>query len=466
MQVHHRRPTTPFGSGLNSNPLRQTASLSGLPLSPQSALSQRPGVALRAGLGALPRSSKALTTGGACAPSHWLYSGRRGGEASAGAQESGFSELDAELPRGGWPVRELIELLLPKPGCGELGLLTPLLRKLTRAGKTVALIAPPHTPFAEALDAQGIYVDHLLIIHPKRDEHGKIDTADLLWAAEQALKSAQFGAVVMWLPKHIKPEQLRRLHSAAHSSPGAVFACRPLTAQFENSPASLRVALGVGASIGTSMGMGMASNPHAPPLQPAAAFSINKLPVLISSIHYSALNSEAKQTHYSQSLGATNKKPSDVADRHLGLHILKRQGAAMLRPIRLQLQMLGVATATSLASAMHPPSLTQASQIHASPSHTLRGHAPLSHTPLFCTPPSHTPPSHAPLSHTSLTQASQTHTAPAQASLRPTSPSPAQASRAELVQQHQNATGQFMRGRFDDIMAALDAAAARELAVA
>ena len=34
---------------------------------------------------------------------------------------SGFDELDRELPGGGWPTRNLTELLLPAEGLGEIG---------------------------------------------------------------------------------------------------------------------------------------------------------------------------------------------------------------------------------------------------------------------------------------------------------------------------------------------------------
>ncbi|PQJ25566.1 hypothetical protein BSZ31_11905 [Limnobacter sp. SAORIC-690] len=44
---------------------------------------------------------------------------------------SGFAALDQQLPGGGWPTRNLIELLLKHHGIGELRFLMPVLRKLS-----------------------------------------------------------------------------------------------------------------------------------------------------------------------------------------------------------------------------------------------------------------------------------------------------------------------------------------------
>jgi hypothetical protein len=55
---------------------------------------------------------------------------------------SGFAELDAELPGGGWPRGNLTELLYEQSGIGEVSLLLPALARLTAAGGAVVLIAP------------------------------------------------------------------------------------------------------------------------------------------------------------------------------------------------------------------------------------------------------------------------------------------------------------------------------------
>lgn len=153
------------------------------------------------------------------------------------AVSSGYPQLDAELPGAGWPLAMLTELISRDSGIGELRLLVPLLRRLTREPRIVILLAPPHIPYAPALHSFGIDVSRLLIVQAT-------NAADRLWAVEQSLKSNEFGALLAWLPQErTRPEHLRRLQMAALSARGPVFLFRQLPAQFESSPAPLRLLL-------------------------------------------------------------------------------------------------------------------------------------------------------------------------------------------------------------------------------
>lgn len=153
------------------------------------------------------------------------------------AHGSGFARLDAELPGAGWPVGMLTELIARHTGIGEMRLLVPTIRELTRAGKVVILLAPPLIPYAPALAGFGIDLDYLVIIQAG-------NAADRLWAVEQTLKSASFGALLAWLPqRRTRPEHLRRMQLAAQSAGGPVFLFRELDAQFDTSPAPLRLLL-------------------------------------------------------------------------------------------------------------------------------------------------------------------------------------------------------------------------------
>ncbi len=153
------------------------------------------------------------------------------------ARSSGFNSLNAELPGSGWPVGMLTELITREAGIGELRLLVPLLRQLTCERKVVILLAPPMVPYAPALASFGIDLDYLIVIQAA-------NAADRLWAVEQTLKSASFGTLLAWLPqKRTRPEHLRRMQLAAQSATGPVFLFRQLQAQFENSPAPLRLLL-------------------------------------------------------------------------------------------------------------------------------------------------------------------------------------------------------------------------------
>ncbi|WP_293780353.1 translesion DNA synthesis-associated protein ImuA [uncultured Oxalicibacterium sp.] len=165
-------------------------------------------------------------------PEH-VWRGDQMGSHAARPVTSGHRALDRELPNGGWPSSVLIELLMRHPGIGELRLLAPTLSQLTKAGKTVVLMAPPHIPFAAALAELGLDLQHVLLIEADKP-------ADRMWAVEQALKSDCFGALLCWLPQ-ARADQLRRLQLAAAGSEGLAFVFRPLIAREQSSPAPLRM---------------------------------------------------------------------------------------------------------------------------------------------------------------------------------------------------------------------------------
>src|SRR5262245_49722995 len=66
---------------------------------------------------------------------------------------SGFSELDALLGAGGWPVGAVIEVLTDRQGIGELTLLLSALRE---AERTLLWINPPYLPYAPGLRIAGV----------------------------------------------------------------------------------------------------------------------------------------------------------------------------------------------------------------------------------------------------------------------------------------------------------------------
>jgi protein ImuA len=164
-------------------------------------------------------------------PSLW-----RGGQLARGAArcvDTGYPELTAELPGGGWPLGSLTDLLTQQAGIGEMRLLQPVFRA---AGKRpVALISPPHIPNALAFAYWGVPTDAFMVLRPRH-------TADALWAAEQTLRAGTCSAVIVW-QKSIRPESLRRLHVAAQGSETLFFMVRPHLAAQDSSPAPLRLGL-------------------------------------------------------------------------------------------------------------------------------------------------------------------------------------------------------------------------------
>jgi cell division inhibitor SulA/protein ImuA len=133
----------------------------------------------------------------------------RGGECASEAASipSGFAELDAALPGGGWPRGSLSELLVEHEGIGELRLTLPALVRLQAEGRSIVWITPPYRPYAPALTAAGLDPARLIVVRG-------CSTADALWAYEQALRAPECGAAFGWIYSH-EDRVLRRLQVAA-----------------------------------------------------------------------------------------------------------------------------------------------------------------------------------------------------------------------------------------------------------
>jgi len=145
---------------------------------------------------------------------------------------SGFAELDAWLPGGGWPAGALTEVYAERPGIGELQLVIPAAAHLTRSERWIALVTPPYLPYAPALAAHGVKLSRLLLVQaPSVDES--------LWACEQALRAAGCGAVMAWL-NHVHERAVKRLQLAAETS-GALMLLFRSARSIPASPAALRL---------------------------------------------------------------------------------------------------------------------------------------------------------------------------------------------------------------------------------
>lgn len=149
-------------------------------------------------------------------------------------QPTGYADLDAVLPAGGWPDGALSEILLAREGVGELRLLWPTLARLSAAGERIMLVAPPFIPYVPAWQTAGIDPQQLVMVKASGDQ--------ALWAAEQCLRSGCFGAVLCW-PHKIGDRALRRIQVAAETGETLAFAYRSLSEAANPSPAALRLAI-------------------------------------------------------------------------------------------------------------------------------------------------------------------------------------------------------------------------------
>ena len=163
---------------------------------------------------------------------------------------SGFAALDAELPGGGWPQGQLIELLLDSPGIGELSLLAPALARCSQDARACVWVLPceraapaalPALPYPPALAAAGVDLAHALFVQPETPR-------EAFWTIEQSLRAAHLGALVGWLPHTSSSREgefraMRRLQLLAGRQQAPVFLLRDARALHAPSPAALRLQL-------------------------------------------------------------------------------------------------------------------------------------------------------------------------------------------------------------------------------
>jgi cell division inhibitor SulA/protein ImuA len=162
---------------------------------------------------------------------------------------TGFAALDAELPGGGWPKGQLIELLFDASGIGELSLLAPALAGCAREARACVWVLPPERaaaslptlPYPPALAAAGIDLARALFVQPETPR-------ETFWAIEQSLRATHLGALLGWLPHAPSSRDgefraLRRLQLLASHRQALVFLLREARALQAPSPAALRLQL-------------------------------------------------------------------------------------------------------------------------------------------------------------------------------------------------------------------------------
>jgi cell division inhibitor SulA len=147
-----------------------------------------------------------------------------------------YAGLARQLPGGGWPQAAVSEMLVPRIGSGELKVLLPALAGLTRAGRQVVLIAPPHIPYAPAWQAAGVDMRRLIWVAPAKEQEAQ-------WAMEQALREPACGAVVGWFAHALADRQCRRLQLAAEVGGGCGFVLHQGLGDTGASPFALRLSI-------------------------------------------------------------------------------------------------------------------------------------------------------------------------------------------------------------------------------
>ena len=194
-----------------------------------------------------------------------LWRGRQGQERTGysrlgdNAVDTGYPALNDLLPTGGWPLRAIVEIQVSAWGNGELQPLLPLMARLTSGQSRVAMVAPPHIPYAPALAQSGVSLPWLIVVdmpstpagmnRVKPSARGLVhrggrkpapwSTAkEVWWAAEKLLRHPDCGLVLAW-PSRPDAAQVRRLQLAADASNsiGIVFRA----GKTEDTPVGLRL---------------------------------------------------------------------------------------------------------------------------------------------------------------------------------------------------------------------------------
>lgn len=155
----------------------------------------------------------------------------------ASIEPTGFDALDRALG-GGWPAPAFIEILTDVYGIGELQVILPLLRALTKRAPAPPLIVwlnPPHCPNAVALAQHGLMDGHHWLAM-------NLSPRDTLWSMERALKAGACSAVLGWIPS-ADTASLRRIRLAV--STGHVYGIlyRSSSGAGQASPAHVRLQL-------------------------------------------------------------------------------------------------------------------------------------------------------------------------------------------------------------------------------
>ena len=148
---------------------------------------------------------------------------------------TGFSELDDQLPGGGWARGALTEIQVEREGIGELRLLLPALARLSAQSEWQAWVSPPHVPYAPALSVAGVNLKQMLVAKPRLQ-------ADAWWTTEQALRSGSCSAVLAWLSTPDE-KRMRRLQLGAETGHAWGVLFRSVSATQERSTAALRLRL-------------------------------------------------------------------------------------------------------------------------------------------------------------------------------------------------------------------------------
>jgi cell division inhibitor SulA len=104
---------------------------------------------------------------------------------------SGIAVLDAMLPAGGWPKYGLVEINVQGVYTDPMDVLLPALAGLSRVGRWLAMVTPPHYARARINTNPCMDTSSVLQINPHRGRSG-------LWTLESLMRAGHCRVVMAW----------------------------------------------------------------------------------------------------------------------------------------------------------------------------------------------------------------------------------------------------------------------------
>ena len=167
----------------------------------------------------------------------WDMTARKG---ASQVTATGVDQLDELLPGGGWPKGGLVEIIVPY-GCADAtAMVLPALERLSRQGRWLAMVTPPHSARSAVFTASGINASRLMQVNPHPGRSG-------LWTVESMLSSGDCSAVLAW-PVCETGLMDKRLQKAAVAGKALCVLFRYGCVPVHNSCVDIRLKLGTSAT--------------------------------------------------------------------------------------------------------------------------------------------------------------------------------------------------------------------------
>mgnify|MGYP001812586314 CR=1 FL=1 len=110
---------------------------------------------------------------------------------SAQVLSTGIGSLDALLPTGGWPKHGLVEINVQGVYTDPMDVLLPALTGLSREGRWLATVTPPHYARARINTHSCMDTSSVLQINPHKGRSG-------LWTLESLMRAGHCRVVMAW----------------------------------------------------------------------------------------------------------------------------------------------------------------------------------------------------------------------------------------------------------------------------